>query len=303
MSFPSIPSLIQDWNIDTLDKLIAYRDIESDVFDFKGELNELDQHLCAMANSGGGTLVLGVDEEKAANGYLIKFKKRGFNKGEENATENKIGNYIFQVEPNPKVEIKHVSDTNQKFYTVVKVLTEESKKPYMLKDRAQFYVRINGSSRPASRAVIFNLFSNARQRKTDVEVLLTATKFLKESFLHTVNGIQYIDTSNQVKVPPLELSTIRGAVVSAQWFIVENNIFGQVGERGGYTEGLTSTIYILERLNTYIHACNLEYAENTKRELISHLREWQKGYSSTERMVKFFDKVIEMCSNFLSKYP
>jgi predicted HTH transcriptional regulator len=166
VSLPEIPAKVTDWNIDILNKLITFRDIESDVFDFKGsDFSDLAIHLCAMANNGGGTLVLGIDEDKTSEGHLLGFKKIGFSVGKENFMDREVGNRVFQVEPNPKVEIKNIEDTNDKFYIALQIIGEESRKPYMIKDRAQFFVRINGSTRPASRTVVSNLFVNAIQKK------------------------------------------------------------------------------------------------------------------------------------------
>ena len=75
-----IPERLQDWDLQTLNKLVTLKDIERESFDFKGpKLQDLSAHICAMANTAGGYLVLGIDENKnPETGYLIGFKKVGF---------------------------------------------------------------------------------------------------------------------------------------------------------------------------------------------------------------------------------
>jgi hypothetical protein len=59
MSSPQIPLELEEWNMGVLDSLLKYREIERDSFDFKGrKLNELETHLCAMANTVTGILAL-----------------------------------------------------------------------------------------------------------------------------------------------------------------------------------------------------------------------------------------------------
>jgi predicted HTH transcriptional regulator len=73
-----IPERIEDWDLQTLNKLVTLRDIERESFDFKGpKFQDLSDHICAMANTAGGYLVLGIDENKnATTGYLIGHIRR-----------------------------------------------------------------------------------------------------------------------------------------------------------------------------------------------------------------------------------
>lgn len=304
MSFPSIPTTLQEWNIEILDKLTGYRDIESDVFDFKGEINKLDEHLCAMANSGGGTLVLGIEEIKNSQDYLVGFRKKGFDDGQQNSIHNTIGNYVFQVEPNPKVEIKHIPDANGKFYTVVRVLTEESKKPYSLKDRGQFYVRINSSSRPASRAVIFNLFTNTAQKRSEVDRLRVSVEQFKESILSTTREISEKDYGSTSRIIPVDLVFIQSAMISTEWFLRENRLLGKT-VKNGYEFGLYQIIHIITSLNLEIEGFNSEVGVTTEKRLFwERMRSnWMTSGSDTERVIEFLDKVINTANDYLSKHP
>ena len=75
-----IPDRIEQWNLDIINQLTQLRDIESEDFDFKGtDMKNLANHLCAFANTHGGYLVLGIDEEKN-NDKLLRFKKMDLRK-------------------------------------------------------------------------------------------------------------------------------------------------------------------------------------------------------------------------------
>jgi hypothetical protein len=80
-----------------------------------------------MTNTFDGNIVLDVDENKDQSGHLIKFKKTGFANNNE-YVRNAINNAMVNVEPSPKVRVRHLLDTNNKFYTISKVKREISTK-------------------------------------------------------------------------------------------------------------------------------------------------------------------------------
>src|SRR5690349_14071636 len=94
-----IPTNLDDWKPEILDELIKYVDIESENFDFKKEISELEIHLCAMANTSGGFLVLGIEEVKSSDSTkIISYKKTGFEKGKEDPMKLQVTNSIFNIE-------------------------------------------------------------------------------------------------------------------------------------------------------------------------------------------------------------
>ncbi len=116
-----IPEKLEEWHLEILNKLIELRDIESETFDFKGtDLKELYKHICAIANTRGGFLVLGIDENKSNSQSLLDFKKAGFDKGKEDFVNREIRNNIVNIEPTPKVTTKNISEGN-KFYVVLEI--------------------------------------------------------------------------------------------------------------------------------------------------------------------------------------
>ena len=48
MKLPSIPQKIEDWNIQILNELVKFTDVESEILDFKKEPNKLHEHICAI---------------------------------------------------------------------------------------------------------------------------------------------------------------------------------------------------------------------------------------------------------------
>ena len=160
MSVPTIPSRLEDWNIQVIDSLLPILSIESETFDFKGHdfnkrSDELYYDLCAMANTSGGYIVLGVDQENAPDGKIIRFIKNGFERGEEDKINQTVANNMYSVDPTPNIgQPWMVYEKDEKyFYPVIRVNSVERWKPYFTKNRCQCYVRVGNTSRPAGRTV------------------------------------------------------------------------------------------------------------------------------------------------------
>jgi predicted HTH transcriptional regulator len=101
---------LNEWGMDVLDGLLQSREIERDSFDLKSrDLNRLETHLCAMANTVTGILALGIDDP-SSDCPNASFTKNGFRKGTENPTLNSINNYVAKVNPVPRVNHKFLSD-------------------------------------------------------------------------------------------------------------------------------------------------------------------------------------------------
>jgi predicted HTH transcriptional regulator len=105
MSTSAAPERLEDYNnISVIDSPVEKRYIESETFDFKGRKavkgNELSKDFCAMANTSGGTIVLGIEEIKK-NDVLKGFKKDGFriDADDEDKVKQVIGSNMYEVEP------------------------------------------------------------------------------------------------------------------------------------------------------------------------------------------------------------
>ncbi len=202
-----IPNNIEDWELDTINQLIKLRDIESEDFDFKGtDMKNLANHLCAFANTHGGYLVLGIDEEKN-NDVLIGFKKNGFKKEKEDHTKNEIRNHHVRVEPTPEIETKIIQD-DDRFYVVIKIENNQIKKPYFVSEKGCF-VRIGPSTSMASRNTILNLFSDTSKQIQDLQNLKASILLLKEDFILTIGTFRYVSPAAPNRVAKLDLTLFR----------------------------------------------------------------------------------------------
>src|SRR2546428_7541756 len=118
MKSPLIPTELEEWKFETVDELTKYPDIESETFDFKKEPSDLYEDICAMANTQGGFIVLGISQIDSDNGKkILGFEKTGFELGEEDTLKNTVGNYAVKVEPLPVFDLKPVYDKkNNRFF-------------------------------------------------------------------------------------------------------------------------------------------------------------------------------------------
>jgi predicted HTH transcriptional regulator len=172
MSIPKIPNRLKDWDIYIVDGLLSILSIESETFDFKGHdfSKELHCDLCAMANTCGGYIVLGIDEVKAPNGKIIRFIKKGFERSEEEKINQIVANNMYNVDPTPNIEQPWMvyEEDEKYFYPVIRVISVDYWKPYFTKSRCQCYVRVGNTSKPAGRTVVLNLLSDFKERKKGV---------------------------------------------------------------------------------------------------------------------------------------
>ena len=300
MKVSELPKLLGDWTNQIIYELVRYVDIESESFDFKLEPNKLYEDICAMANTVGGFIVLGIDEIKE-KGKIIEFKPRGFENGQQDDIGTKIGNSIVNVEPTPIVELEHIpaSDENV-FFTVVKITGKNSEKPYFVKGTDQCYVRIQNSSRRVGRTTVLNLFSSTIEQRRNMENLLGSTSLLKESLLHTSDLLSSVGSSLPEKVSPLDLFFIKNAIITSMWFFTENDLFGK-HLQDGYRVGITTFLHKLDNLNADLEAYNNSTDHKTKELMLRKLESWKKGYGEVRSTSEFLDDVIKKANEFISK--
>ena len=192
-SMTAVPPLerLEDYDIAVINSLINKRNVESETFDFKGKKaakgNDLSKDFCAMANTFGGIIVLGIDEIKN-NGVLVGFKKNGFrtNADDEDKIKQIFGNNMHEVEPTPLIDSMPVyeQDDSSIYFMVIRTEGKEINRPYFLRNTGQCYVRVGNSSKPASRSVILNLFSSFIERRKSAQKLLAYTEILKEELIN-----------------------------------------------------------------------------------------------------------------------
>lgn len=298
----SVPENPQDWNINTINELIQYKDAESEKLDFKSEINELANHICAMANTSGGFLVLGIREIKSQDGKsIIRFEKAGFRDGEQDGIKTQIGNSCYNIEPNPSIKIENIQD-GKAFYPIIKIENEISKKPFFMKGKSQCFVRIDNSTRPASRTTIMNLFGNSIEIKNNIERLRVSALLLKESIMHVSSDVSVLNWESPMKIAQINLNFLRDIVLITEKFLRENNLFGEHTGQSSYTGGINSILHKLETFNTYAKAYNLAQDNENRRRMYGQLLSWGLGSSNVNDVIVFLDKIDTMCKEFLNKY-
>lgn len=295
-----IPKEIEDWNFNTINELIKLKDIESENFDFKGtKTKELAKHLCAFANTKGGFLVLGIDEK--VNGEIkIGFEKNGFNKGREDHVKNDIRNHQVQIEPIPDIQIKIIPE-GEKFFTVIQIEYNKFKKPYMLKEKGSCFVRIGGSTTPASRSTIIELSGDVRNFVQDLENLKASLIILREDFILTIGKFRYISPAAPNRLAKLDLSLVRSNIVKCQSFLIEKNLLGRL-TKVKIEEQITIILHTLDTLNSYIdgfsNSTNVEIKKSLQKQILDR---HYTLYSELESVQPFLEYVIKVIDEQLYK--
>lgn len=296
-----IPENLNDWNLETIENLIQYRDIESENLDFKEKISELPRHICALANSSGGFLVFGIAPKKdSITKKILGYRKIGFDKGKEDYIGLEIGNDVFLISPIPSYKIKHIPDASV-FYSILKIKNEVSKKPFFIKNKGQCFIRIDNSSRPAPRSTIMNLFGASIEYQKNVKNLRSSCILLKESLSNTINYLKGISTEDQTRPAPIDLTLIKTSILVTVNFLSENDLLGFTNEKTRHY-GITTLLDTLEQLNAQIHVynttTNIGIKDEIKRIILGHDRVLA---SDLVNIPKLLDKIISKTDEFLSK--
>ncbi len=302
MEIPNIPKKLDEWNLQNIEKLLPLPNIESEEFDFKSEISELDEHICAMANTSGGIIVLGIGENKSKDGtFLLGFKKIGFAKGKEEQILGQISDNSYKVEPLPIVNVKHIHEEDgEKFYTVIKITNKFSDKPYFVKTNNQCFVRLHNSKRTANRSIIHNLFSITLEQRKNFESLRSVCSSVKESYRHAVRDIHSVAPNSTMKIPVPDLSYLRITAITCEQFLKEKDLWGEHTAQNSYTHGINSLLHDLEFLNTYIRSYNDSHYPDERISLKNQLSSYS-GNSFENSMIEMFDKIIGEINEFLNK--
>ena len=299
-----VPKTLEDWKIETINGLIKYLDIESETLDIKGsDLGELSKHICAMANTSGGFLVLGIEEIKTGE-TITHFDKRGFTLGTEDAIKQKIGNARFEIEPVPEVEDSILLEGN-KFFVILYIKNNSLNKPYFVKNSGRCFIRISNSSKPASRSTILNLFSSVIKNVESVKQLIEMIDFLKEDLINfgeeiRINGLGNNNPIVNSKLTPLDLSLIKSAILSTGWFLRKAKLLGG-HEKDGYSQEIGFYYYLheLRKINAQIASCNSTVTFEQKRVFCNFFSSWSTSQSELRYAIDFLDKVLKSANEFI----
>jgi hypothetical protein len=259
-----------------------------------------------MANTSGGYIVLGVGEDKAPDGTLIRFTKDGFRAGKEDEVNLSIANNVYEVDPTPSIEpVPPIYERDRKtFYVAVKINTINIHKPYFIKNRMQCYVRIGSSSRRASRTTVLNLHSDYREKKLSVEGLRAAALFAKESLIAISNDLE--DPADTRIIPPVDLESLRRAIASNERLLSQNGLLGGYTGNDHKSQDKSGYYYLreLDILNRYLDIHNTNHNTTTKQQLRRELCEkkfWCHGRQRAKDTILFLDSLASRAKEYLDK--
>lgn len=162
MLFYDIPEFIDKWTLDTLNKIVSIGSIEDNLFEIKGKDKidgDVSKAICSFSNSNGGYLIIGIDEDIGTKNPKMRFKLNGFNNEieSEDDTLKKIASHIYKIEPPPEIIRSCIYDKNM-YFIVLQIIVEEHKKPFFANNIC--YLRIDGTSRPATRSMVLALVNS-----------------------------------------------------------------------------------------------------------------------------------------------
>jgi hypothetical protein len=299
---------LDKWDMTVLNNLVKYSRIERDNFDIKsrdivfgkkGDKERLEHHICGMANTVTGILCLGVDNPKSPR---AEFTPNGFRRGTESDIEKSIRGFQVLVDPIPKVTPLVLTDeARNRFYMIVKVQGLETQRPYMIKDKGQIWVRIRDSTTPACRTTIANLFVNQLERRNSVRKLQVHCKILRSELIQTAEVIDRVDREYTGIIPPLDLQPFRDAVSSAEWFLNEQDLLGQVNTTGPTVGGLYTNLHEFNALNTTIDIFNNEQMNRGGRYAAFSIvfDRWKTERKEFKEIVLSLEDIVHRCGRFL----
>ena len=179
--------------------------------------------------------------------------------------------------------------TSNNFYVILKVEGLDSQRPYIIKDSAQIFVRIGGSTRPASRTTIANLFVNLLERRNSIRKLQVYSMLLRNEL--TAQVIDTVDGNFTGIIPLLDLESFKDVSLSAEWFLREQNLLGDVENTGNITFGLYNNIHELnkEQMNRSVRY--------TRFKLV--LDKWKPHHVEFKNIIASFEDITKRCANFL----
>ena len=296
----NIPKNMSDWNLDTINKLIQFRDAESENLDFKEIVTDISKEICAFANTTGGFLVFGIAPDKNSTRKTISgYKKIGFKKGKEDEIGLEISNQCFLISPVPSYEIKHIQDDSV-FYVVIKIPNEISKKPFIIKNKGQCFIRVDSSSCPAPRSTIMNLFGASIDYRKNIQNLQSSCILLKGSLSHTTSYLERISISEQTRPAPVDLTFLKSSLLSNMGFVSENNLLGYRTENP-IQKGITSVINTIEQLNVQLYVYNITENNSVKKDIKNIIIGENKILSDDIKEIPtILDKIITVTEKFLA---
>ncbi len=246
------PINLEQWSLADIDKLVELRYPESDSLEFKENVpNDFERDICGLANSSGGFVVFGLRGKDKAE------VKVGLPVSEEHTFNQKLTSKLAQIEPTPTVPPIKVLKESDRFYAIIKIDSVAHLRPFSIRNQGSFYVRLNGTTQPASRTIILNLFTESIGRRQRLIVLKNALEILiREIQLRKNMGVFSLSKDYTYNISEINVERLKDYIVNTGDLIFDLDETGKV-DKSSITGGLlTTTLPKIDELNSNIKAFN-----------------------------------------------
>lgn len=167
---------------DDIDNLVNIRrEREGYQLDFKTEIGnpdkakkEISKDITSFANSGGGYLIFGVDKHYNIVGTSRVIQNRDVDEWLNQVLSSNVEPFVFYFDP----KIIPIPDSDK--VIVVIYIPESTKKPHIVTEWNNYYIRINDSSKTANHSQIRDMFEFSRKRTEEFDEFMKKRNLLDE---------------------------------------------------------------------------------------------------------------------------
>lgn len=135
--------------------------------------NELAKDISSFANSGGGFLIIGINDDLKIQGVDRIIRNKSIDEWINQVVSTNIEPNVFYLDP------KLVAVPDSEKVIVVIEIPESSKKPHMVNELFTYFVRINDSSKKANHSQVRDMFEFSRNRTNDFNEFLDTRNLQK----------------------------------------------------------------------------------------------------------------------------
>ena len=176
------------------------------------------------------------------------------------------------------------------------------KKPFILKNRGQCFIRVDTASCPAPRSTIMNLFGASIESRKNIQSLQSACIILKESLSLTISYLGKIGIFDPTRPAPVDLTILKSSLLTTVGFVSENDLLGYQTNTASHL-GITTVINTIEQLNAQLYAYNTTRDPNVKKSVKDMVFTEHKVLAKDlQQIPEFLDKVISKTEKFLANY-
>ena len=143
---------------------------------------------------------------------------------------------------------------------------------------------------------------NLIERRNSINRLRVHCSLLRHELISITQIVDTVDNSYTGIIPLLDLHAFKDAVLSAEWFLSEQHLLGDIDSTGKtITGGLYNNIHELNILNTTIDGFNKEQMNRAARYAIFSLvlDKWKPHRNEFKDIIGSLEDIIKRCTNFL----